>query len=136
MQYIRNSEERYDDSENIGDYNLTLRIDLKFQKVKSTSGLPVQITNGDPNATPVVLSEEDFTDKYPWDYDILSTRLSKRYSDFKMNAKYHKIRKKLENDKKFAYERLLNPKNPNGGKKTFYNPNIQKEFDKHYTKAS
>lgn len=136
LQYIRNSEERYDDSENIGDYNLTLRIDLKFQKVKSTSGLPVQITNGDPNATPVVLSEEDFTDKYPWDYDILSTRLSKRYSDFKMNAKYHKIRKKLENDKKFAYERLLNPKNPNGGKKTFYNPNIQKEFDKHYTKAS
>jgi len=136
LQYIRNSEERYDGSENIGDYNLTLRIDLKFQKVKSTSGLPVQITNGDPNATPVVLSEEDFTDKYPWDYDILSTRLSKRYSDFKMNAKYHKIRKKLENDKKFAYERLLNPKNPNGGKKTFYNPNIQKEFDKHYTKAS
>ncbi|WP_244056363.1 hypothetical protein, partial [Aeromonas caviae] len=30
----------------------------------------------------------------------------------------------------------INPKNPNGGKKTFYNPNIQKEFDKHYTKVS
>ncbi len=135
LDYIKKSEELYDGVENIGDYNLTLRIDVKLQKVKSTSGLPVQITN-DPSATPVYLSEEDFADKYPWDYDILSTRLSKRYSDFKMNAKYHKIRKKLEWDKKFAYERLLNPRNPNGGKKTFYNPNIQKEFDKHYTKVS
>lgn len=135
LEYIKKSEERYDGNDNVGYYNLTLRIDVKFLKVKSTSGLPVQITN-DPDATVVFLSEEDFTDKYPWDYDILSTRLSRRYSDFKMNAKYHQIRKNLENDKKFAYERLLNPKNPNGGKKTFYNPNIQKEFDKHYRRIN
>lgn len=133
LDYIKKSEEMYDSSDNVGDYNLTLRIDVKFQKVKSTSGLPVQVTN-DPSATAVYLSEEDFSDKYPWDYDILSTRLTKRYSDFKMNAKYHKIRKELEEDKRFAYDRLLNPKNPNGGKKTFYNPNIQREFDKHYSK--
>ncbi len=135
LEYIKKTEEPYDSLENVGDYNLTLRIDVKFQKVKSTSGMPVQITNDD-NATAVFLSEEDFTDKYPWDYDVLSTRLSKRYSDFKMNASYHEIRKKLEKDKKFAYERLLNPRNPSGGKKTFYNPNIQREFDKHYTKIS
>lgn len=135
LDYIKKSEETYDATESIGDYNLTLRIDVKFQKVKSTSGLPVQVTN-DPTATAVMLSEEDITDKYPWDYDVLSTRLSKRYSDFKMNSKYHRIRKKLEKDKRFAYERLLNPKNPNGSKKTFYNPNIQKEFDGHYTRQS
>ncbi|QUX95705.1 DUF3644 domain-containing protein [Marinomonas sp. CT5] len=133
LEYIKKSEEGYDGTEDVGDYNLTLRIDVKFQKVKSTSGLPVQVTN-DPTATSVFLSEEDFTDKYPWDYDILSTRLSKRYSDFKMNAKYHRLRKQFEGDRKFVYERLLNPNNPNGGKKTFYNPNIQKEFDKHYKK--
>jgi len=135
MEYIKKSEATYDGTEEVSDYNLTLRIDLKFQKVKSTSSLPVQITN-DPQATTVFLAEEDFTDKYPWDYDILRTRLMKRYSDFKINAKYHEIRKNLENDKKFAYERLLNPKNLNGGKKTFYSPNIQKEFDKHYKKQS
>lgn len=134
LEYIKTVEKKYDKDENIGDYNLTLRIDVKFQKVKSTSGVPVQISN-DPNATVVMLSEEDITEKYPWDYDVLSTRLSRRYSDFKMNHKYHKIRKKLEDDKKFAHQRLLNPKNPNGGKKIFYNPNIQKEFDKHYTKS-
>lgn len=135
LDYIKKVEESYDDLEDVGDYNLTLRIDLKFQKVKSTSGIPVNITN-DPDAIAVFVSEEDFTDRYPWDYDILSTRLSRRYSDFKMNAKYHRIRKKLEEDKKFAYERFLNPKNSNGGKKTFYNANIQKEFDKHYLKAN
>jgi len=135
LEYIKKSEEEYDGTEDIGDYNLTLRIDVKFQKVKSTSGLPVQVTN-DPEATAVYLLEEDFTDKYPWDYDILCTRLSKRYSDFKINAKYHRIRKRLEEDRKFAYERLLNPKNQSGGKKTFYSPNIQKEFDKNYIKKS
>jgi hypothetical protein len=135
LEYIRKTEETYDGMEDVGEYNLTLRIEVKFQKVKSTSGLPVQISNN-PNATAVFLSEDDFTDKYPWDYDILSTRLSMRYSNFKMNARYHELRKQLEQDKRFAYERLLNPKNQNGGKKTFYSPNIQREFDKHYSKVN
>ena len=133
LDYINKAEKGYDKIDEVGDYNLTLRIDVKFQKVKSTTGLPVQLTN-DPDATVVRLSEEDITEKYPWDYDVLSTRLSKRYSDFKMNSKYHELRKSLEKDSKNAHERLLNPMNPKGSKKTFYNPNIQKEFDKHYTK--
>jgi len=135
LDYIRKSEKAYDSGDSIANYNLTLRIDVKFQKVKSTTGLPVQLTN-DPGATAVNLSEENITDRYPWDYDVLSTRLAKRYSDFKMNAKYHKIRQKLEKDNRNAYERFLNPLNPRGGKKTLYNPNIQKEFDKHYTKRT
>jgi hypothetical protein len=133
LAYIKKSESAYDKVEDIGEYNLTLRVDVKFQKVKSTSSLPVSITT-EPGATVVMLAEEDISEKYPWDYDVLSTRLSRRYSDFKMNVKYHKIRKALESDSRFAYERLLNPKNPSGGRKVFYNPNIQKEFDKHYKK--
>jgi hypothetical protein len=132
LDYLNKSEEEYDDKE-MGDYNLTLRIDLKFQKVKSNTGVPVQITN-DPNATEVRLLEEDISEKYPWDYDILTTRLSKRYSDFKINQKYHEVRRGLESSQKFAHQRFLNPNNLNGGKKTLYNPNIQKEFDKHYLK--
>jgi len=135
LDYIKKTEEKYDSKEGVEDYNLTLRIDVRFQKVKSTSGLPVQITS-DPSAPAIRISEEDITEKYPWDYDVLSTRLAKRYSDFKINSKYHEIRKELEKNDQFAYHRLLNPKNPNGGKKKFYNPNIQKEFDKHYTKLS
>ena len=134
LEYLNKSEAEYDEQD-IGDYNLTLRIDLKFQKVKSNAGVPVQITN-DPNATTVRLLEEDISEKYPWDYTILTTRLTKRYSDFKVNSKYHQLRKDLELSKKFAHLRLLNPSNANGGKKTLYNPNIQKEFDKYYLKNS
>lgn len=133
LEYIKRKEEAYDSSDDIGDYNLTLRIDVKFQKVKSSSGLPIQITN-DPKAAMVQITEEDITEKYPWDYDVLTTRLSKAYSDFKINQNYHRIRKDLEKDKRFAHHRLLNPMNPDGGKKILFNPNIIKEFDKHYTK--
>ena len=133
LEYIKNKEKEYDDKEQNKDYNLTLKIDVKFQKVRSDDSLPVKITN-DPGAPAVHLTEEDITDKYPWDYQILTTRLGKRYSDFKVNSRYHKIRKSLESDKKMAHTRFLNPNNPKGGKKILYNTNIQKEFDKHYTK--
>lgn len=132
LNYIKKSEEKYDEKD-LGNYNLTLRIDLKFQKVKSTTGIPVSITN-DPTATLVQLSEEDISDKYPWNYDVLNTRCIKRYSDFKINGKYHEIRKKFESEQKYAYQRLLDPSNPNSSKKIFYNSNILKEFDQHYEK--
>ncbi len=110
-----------------------MSIDVKFQKVKSTTGLPVQVTQ-EQDAQSIKLSEEDMTEKYPWDYEVLTTRLKKRYSDFSANAKYHKIRKELQVNSKFGYERLFDPSKPLGSKKVFFNPNIQKEFDKHYTK--
>lgn len=137
LEYIKKSEEEYDQNENVSDCNLILRIDLKFQKVKSNAGIPVKITN-DPNAAKVRLTEEEILDRYPWDYQVLTTRLSKRYSDFKVNPEYHKIRKELEGNDKFAYQRSLNlnAKTPNGIKKMYYNANIQKEFDKHYIKNS
>lgn len=133
LNYIRKVEEKYDQKD-VSNYNLTLKIDLKFQKVKSTTGLPVTISPNDPTATIVQLSEEDINDKYPWNYDVLTTRCSKRYSDFKINTKYHKLRKKFELDQIYTYQRLLDPSNPNSSKKTFYNSNILKEFDQHYIK--
>lgn len=135
LQYIKDKEKEYDEGDNYEDYNLTLKIDVKFQKVKSNTGMPVQLTN-DPSSTAVHLTEEDITDKYPWDYQVLTTRLSKRYSDFKVNKKYHDFRKIFDKEKKYAHVRFLNPNNPNGGHKTLYNPNIQKEFDKHYTRRN
>jgi len=135
LEFIKSREKEYDEGEEYGDYNLTLKIDVKFQKVKSNAGLPVQVTK-DPNAPMVQLSEEDISDRFPWDYDVLTTRLRKRYSDFKMNAKYHELRKELEKNKKLAHVRYLNPSNPKGGQKTLYSTNIQKEFDKHYAKNS
>ena len=58
LKYINFLEQKYDDKD-ISNYNLSLKIDMKFQKVKSNSksGLPINITN-DPNAPAVRLSEK------------------------------------------------------------------------------
>lgn len=132
LKYIKALEKPYD-SKDIGDYNLTLKIDVKFQKVKST-GLPIKVTN-DPHAPAFRISEEDLMEKYPWDYRILTIRLQKRYTNFKANQDYHKLRKKLSRDNKFCHLRSYNPANPNSEKKPFFNTNILKEFDKHYEKS-
>ncbi|HHF0512952.1 DUF3644 domain-containing protein [Vibrio parahaemolyticus] len=133
LKFINHVEKEYDDNES--EYNLSLRIDVNFKKVRSGDGIPVQITN-DLQAPVIRLEEEEIMDKYPWNYDVLNTRLQKRYSNFKINQEYHDIRKALYSDKRYCHERLYNPDNPNSGSKFFFNPNIVKEFDKHYTKKN
>jgi hypothetical protein len=135
LEYIQKIEEKYDADQDVRDCNLTLKIDVKFQKGNSKTGNSYQLTN-DPSAPAVRLVEEEINDKYPWDYEVLTTRLAKRYSDFKVNKKYHKLRSSLSIDKRFAYVRIFNPKNPEGGQKILFNPNIIKEFDKHYSKVT
>ncbi len=135
LKYIKMLEKNYDNEE-ISNFNLSLKIDLKFQKVKSNSksGLPINVTN-DPSAPVVRLSEEDMMEKYPWTYSVLSTRMKKRYSNFKSNAEYHAHRKKLSKDTRFCYLRAYNPTNPKSGGTQFFSPNILKEFDKLYEKS-
>lgn len=113
------------------EFNVSLRVDLKFVRSKSEDAQKVIVTK-DEDAAPVKISEEDIREKYPWDYDILTTRLRKRYSNFKANQTYHKIRKELESDESFCLKRFLDPSKKSGIGKCFYNSNIVKEFDKHY----
>lgn len=117
------------------DLNVALTVNVRFTKSKTDDAELVRLSN-DPNATPIKLTEEDIREKYPWDYKILTTRLSRRYSDFKINKKYHDIRKPLEEDSKFCNKRYLDPAQSTGIGKCFYNTNIVKEFDNHYTKIS
>lgn len=113
------------------DFCVAMKVDLRFMRSKDANAAPVVVSN-DPNATLVRLSEEDIREKYPWDYDILTMRLRKRYSDFKANQKYHELRKPLEEDERFCKKRYLDPAKRAGIGKCFYNPNIVKEFDAHY----
>ena len=118
------------------DFNLALEVDVQLKRAKSSSTAVTSVAiSNDPTATSIKLSEEDIREKYPWDYTILTTRLKKRYTDFKINNQYHLLRKPLEAQKKYCNTRLLDPGNPSSSKKRFYNPNIIKEFDKHYTKT-
>ena len=70
----------------------------------------------------------------PWDYDQLTSECRKRYSDFKVDKKYHEQRKKLLGDKRFGVIRFLDPANQKSAKKPFFNPNIFLEFDNFYAK--
>ncbi|WP_207622119.1 DUF3644 domain-containing protein [Alienimonas californiensis] len=135
LSYISSVEARHGTGKSSEDYNFLLRIDLKFHKGSTVDAVPVKYSK-DADATEVRFSEEDITDRFPWDYSILTTRLGKRYEDFKVNKDYHKFRKQIERDKKLAHTRLLNPNNPNGGRKILYNPNIVRKFDAHYKRSS
>lgn len=112
-------------------YSVTVNIDMKFIRSKAKDALAVQLTN-DPNAPKVHLTDEQIREKYPWDYQQLTEHCRNRYSNFKSDNKYHRIRKNLLSDTRHGAIRFLDPGNPRSAKKPFFNPNIIIEFDKHY----
>lgn len=128
LRYIRNLDDR--DSDPNARYSVAINIEVRFVRSKSAAATPVRVTN-DPNAPAVRLTEEQIRERYPWDYQELTNRCRERYSDFKVEQKYHQLRKELEADIRFAHERRLDPEKPRP-KKMFYAPAILEQFDKHY----
>lgn len=116
-------------------YSVTVSVKVTFVKSKDGDGVPTRVTN-DPSATPIRLTDDEFTTRYPWTYKILTSRCEQRYTDFKQNAQYHRVRKQLEQRPSFAMTRLLNPNNPEGAKTVRYNPSILQEFDNHYMRPN
>jgi hypothetical protein len=116
-------------------YTVTMRVMVKFSRAAANDAEIVKIVKGGEGVLAITLTEEDMRERFPWNYEELTNRLRQRYSDFKANQAYHVIRKPLEDDPSFCHERYLNPDNPKGGLKRFYNPNIVAKFDEHYEKA-
>ncbi len=86
-------------------------------------------------AAPVVrVQEETILEKFPLGYDQLTSKLRERFSDFKSNEKYHRIRKQLMEDPMFCRKRYLDPKNPKSQVKMFFSEAIVERFDEHYAK--
>lgn len=135
LQHLDSEISKFKDSP-ADDINMAIQLDIKFKKVKSDSETQVVITKNDPDAISVTISEEDIREKYPWNYEHLTTHLQKKYVDFKINSKYYRIRKGLEDDDRYCKIRLLDPANLNSSQKKFYNPNIVKKFDEKYSKAN
>ena len=101
---------------------------------KSIGDVGVQITD-DPNAPAVRLEEEEILkQQYPLDYTALTNGLLARYTNFKINNQYHKLRKEFMKDEKLSRTRYLDPNNMGSARKYFYSQLIYKEFDQHYTK--
>lgn len=122
------------DSDSSSAYAVAVKVQVKIEKSSLATASKVQISK-DLDAVKVTLSEQDIREKYPWDYQELCRRLSKRYKDFKQNVKFQKIRKPMLRDEKFAKSRYLDPGNPKSQKKDFYNSNVLPVFDEHYIKA-
>jgi hypothetical protein len=117
-------------------FDIAIKVDVKLHRSPLTSATKVTVVSdqNDPEATKIIMSEENVLEKFPWSYDDLIKNLKKRYSDFKLNKSFHARRKLIQVDAKLAKERLLDPQNPRSLKKTFYNPNIVNSFDIFYTK--
>lgn len=121
------------DDDGTSPYSVTVNIDIKFTRSKAKDALGVNVTNN-PKATEVRLTEEQIRERNPWDYQRLTAECKKRYTDFKASQKYHNLRKRLLQDKRFGEIRFLDPGNLKSSKKPFFNPSIMQEFDKHYTR--
>jgi hypothetical protein len=115
------------------DFSVAVRLQVKIEK-SNLANVSKVVWSKDPDAVKVALTETDIRTKYPWDYNELVSRLTKRYTDFKANQKFHDIRMPLLGDEKFAKARYLDPGNAKSAKKDFYNPNVLPIFDAHYTK--
>jgi len=113
-------------------HNITIGIETRLVKSSTLDAQRIRISN-DPNAPEYVLSLDDVLKTHPLDYDELTQKLKARYSDFKVNARYHTIRKKLENNVKFCLLYPLNPQKPDGVSKPLFTPAIFAEFDKEYS---
>lgn len=131
LQYLLHLDTQTEKSDS--DYAVMLNVDVKFTKSSEKTAAKVQVTS-DPNAPEIQLSDSQILEKYPWDYKELTKRCRDRYTDFKCNSTYHKIRKQFDKDAAFSHKRLLNPLNPKSTGQRFYSPNILNEIDKHYQK--
>ena len=110
-----------------------INLNLKRSREKDAPGLRL---TSNPDAPELRVTEEQTYERFSWDYEKLTDACRTRYSDFKCNNKYHAIRKVIceSENGKLSKTRYLDPKNPKSSKKQFYNPNILKKLDEHYTK--
>lgn len=113
-------------------YSVAVNMEVRFVRSKAPSAASVRVTS-DPSAPAIRLTEEQIRERYPWDYKELTERCRQRYVGFKVDKNYHQLRKSLEGNKRFAYERKLDPQKPHP-KKMFYASAILEEFDKIYSK--
>jgi len=115
------------------EHYITLAIETRVVKGKGSDGMAVRWTNSSA-APAVTLREEDLLERYPYDLGDLSAKLRDRYTNFKLDKRYYKIKKPLESDGKYCKVRYLDPKNARSGSKRFFSPEVFKVFDLHYTK--
>lgn len=113
--------------------SFSLAVETKLVRSKDAGAVEFRFTD-DPQAAAISVREEDVLKSYPLTFRKLADAMKKRYSDFSENRDFHKLRKELEKEKRFAIVRMLDPNNPRSSKQRFYSALILQEFDKTYAR--
>lgn len=113
------------------DFKIAISIDISFNKSNSFDGINMQ---HDPDGISINLSEEDVRIKYPYTDKDLKDKARTRYINFIQNQKFNNIMKNIKANSQLCHERKLDSQNPKSPKKPFYNSNVWKVLDPHYTK--
>lgn len=122
-------------AEDISDSKYSVRIDIDVKLTRSKEkDAPGVRTTSNPDALEVRMKEEDIREQYPLNYDDLNARCKNRYSDFKVNQKYHKLRQPLYVNRQFCYKHHSDLGNSDSDYRVFYKEDILSELDRHYSK--
>lgn len=132
IQYIAGLDAANDPS---SDYSVSVNVELRFSKSKASDALAVQMSN-DPTAAKVHLTQEQFKDKYPLNFNDLKKRCKKRYNDCVFNNTFHGIKASLLGNQKYSITKVLDPDNPKSVKQVWYSEAVFTELDKYYTRAN
>ncbi len=101
LKHFQEVESRFPPDEDAS-YNITLRIRTQFVKTYAADKVIEVKYTDDPDAPEVRVSEENiFKYKYPMTYSDLIGKLKNRYTDFKLDRRFHTIRKELEDQRKY-----------------------------------
>jgi hypothetical protein len=113
---------------------VTLRLDTKIVKGEGKEAIPVRWTTSE-NAPQIRVTEESMLLRYPYNNKSLVDAMRNRYSDFKQDKKFYRLKAPLHQDPTLSHERLLDPANKTSGRKRFYSAKCLAYFDKHYSRA-
>lgn len=122
--------------ESNSEFNIAIQVKVDFLKGNSFEGIPIYYDKGNPNSIPIELSEENIKSRYPLTHDALIMKCKERYSDFKQGTNFNEIMKSIKQDSKLYHSRKLDPDNQKSPKKPFYNTNVFKILDIHFSKKN
>ncbi len=108
-------------------------VEVNLTRKPKSDAPEIRITNN-PNAREVRLTEEQISERYPLSFSELAGICKERYTDCKINQRFHRIKKTMWENPRFAFTKRMDPKNPKSPYQTFYSRDVLQEFDKHYTR--
>lgn len=119
------------------EYSFGITVDFHILKRAGDNAVPIRLAAlGETAELTISIDHDGLPPGMNWSYKQLTDACKHRYSDFVQNNVFHKIRRRLESNKQLCHERFLVPGKKTGSKVNFYNPNIMREFDKHYSVKS